>query len=802
MKKIVLIILVLSHGFSASSQIEFDKTIIDDLSNHLPLPNSIYVSDADGDGKMDIFVVSADSEGKIVWYHNEGNGVFGDMNVIGAISSGVFDVFVADIDNDNDVDVIVCSGNSDKIMWFENLDGTGDFGNARTLTSNADGVHSIFAIDINGDNCIDVVSANYSENKIVWYKNLTNGNFSSITISNDVVHPVSVFSTDIDGDGDMDVLSASSYDSKIAWYENIDGLGNFSTQKTISSDVISAVSVNACDIDGDGDMDVLSASHSNGEIGWYENIDGLGSFSSIKTISFSDNVIDILAVDIDGDNDMDVLSASFNYIELFKNIDGLGNFEPPFIINLDNPLSIFASDIDGDGFIDIQSVSHTEDKIVYFKNLDGQGNFNNYVNISSFVIDPLFVSSADINGDGYKDVISNRNHSIIWYENINGSGEFSTQRDVANVDKSIYNVNICDIDGDGDNDILCTAGNVFKILWYENIDGLGNFSDFHTIGDVLMPFKICSSDLDNDGDLDVLMTSLNDDEVAWFENIDGNGNFGSQNVISTSLASPSTLLSIDLDGDGDNDIISSSSSDDVIAWFENIDGLGSFSLLKIISPQTDLVNSVIAKDIDDDGDMDIIYSTHASEIAWFENLNGEGNFGPKNIVNIGAHNYPMSIYLEDIDGDDDFDILSSTKTNVYWYENIDGEGDFGSEHIIGEENYSRSVFSFDIDNDNDLDVLSCYLNGISLYKNLGNLGFQKNALLKFSVFPNPTEELLLLELDSTIKQIVFFNSTGEIVLSRKTTEKQIDITSINEGIYILKVTDENNRIGLKKIIKN
>ena len=42
---------------------------------------------------------------------------------------------------------------------------------------------------------------------------------------------VSVYAIDIDGDGDMDVLSASQYDNKIAWYENTDGQGNFGSQR-------------------------------------------------------------------------------------------------------------------------------------------------------------------------------------------------------------------------------------------------------------------------------------------------------------------------------------------------------------------------------------------------------------------------------------------------------------------------------------------------------------------------------------------------------------------------------------------
>jgi hypothetical protein len=45
----------------------------------------------------------------------------------------------------------------------------------------------------------------------------------------------SVYAVDMDGDGDMDVLSASSGDKKIAWFENTDSQGTFSTQKTITT---------------------------------------------------------------------------------------------------------------------------------------------------------------------------------------------------------------------------------------------------------------------------------------------------------------------------------------------------------------------------------------------------------------------------------------------------------------------------------------------------------------------------------------------------------------------------------------
>jgi hypothetical protein len=67
----------------------------------------------------------------------------------------------------------------------------------------------------------------------------------------------SVYATDMDGDGDMDVLSASNDDHKIAWYENTDGDGTFGAQQVISTAALRARSVYATDLDGDGDMDVL-----------------------------------------------------------------------------------------------------------------------------------------------------------------------------------------------------------------------------------------------------------------------------------------------------------------------------------------------------------------------------------------------------------------------------------------------------------------------------------------------------------------------------------------------------------------
>ena len=109
--------------------------------------------------------------------------------------------------------------------------------------------------------------------------------FNQNTVTTSVNGPQDVFGIDIDGDSDIDILSASIYDDKIAWYEN-NGTGSF-TQNVISTSADEPHSVFAIDMDGDSDIDVLSASNGNGNINWYEN-DGSENFTTY-TIATSDN---------------------------------------------------------------------------------------------------------------------------------------------------------------------------------------------------------------------------------------------------------------------------------------------------------------------------------------------------------------------------------------------------------------------------------------------------------------------------------------------------------------------------------
>ena len=142
---------------------------------------------------------------------------------------------------------------------------------AHEITDQADGAFSVYTADVDGDGDMDVLSASYLDNKIIWYENDGAQVFTVHEITDQADSAFSVYAADVDGDGDMDVLSASCCDNTVGWYENNGASDPTFTAHTITTSADGARSVYAVDVDGDGDMDVLSASSGDNKIAWYKN---------------------------------------------------------------------------------------------------------------------------------------------------------------------------------------------------------------------------------------------------------------------------------------------------------------------------------------------------------------------------------------------------------------------------------------------------------------------------------------------------------------------------------------------------
>jgi len=350
---------------------------------------------------------------------------------------------------------------------------------------------------------------------------------SDIATSADGAH--SVFAADMDGDGDMDIVSASSRDHTIAWYENNGAADPSWTAANIATNAISARSVFAADMDGDGDMDIVSASMSDDTIAWYENNGAADpSWTAADIATSADGAFSVFAADMDGDGDMDIISASYkdDTIAWYENN---GAVDPSWTAaniatSADNARSVFAADMDGDGDMDIVSASMSDDTIAWYENNGAADPSWTAADISTSAYGANSVYAADMDGDGDMDIISASTNDIIaWYEN-NGAADPT---------------------------------------WTAAIDGewIATSADGAT--------SVFAADMDGDGDMDIISASSNDDTIAWYENNGAADPIWTAADIATSADEATSVYAADMDGDGDMDIISASSNDDTIAWYEN-----------------------------------------------------------------------------------------------------------------------------------------------------------------------------------------------------------------------------------------
>lgn len=84
-------------------------------------------------------------------------------------------VTAADIDNDDDIDILVAFSSDDRVAWFEN-DGTGTF-TARDITTTADGANMVHVADVNSDTYVDVLVASYYGGIALYQNTDGSGNF-------------------------------------------------------------------------------------------------------------------------------------------------------------------------------------------------------------------------------------------------------------------------------------------------------------------------------------------------------------------------------------------------------------------------------------------------------------------------------------------------------------------------------------------------------------------------------------------------------------------------------------------------
>jgi hypothetical protein len=172
----------------------------------------VALGDVDDDNDLDAFVAVEDGP-NIVWL-NDGNGNFIDSGQRIGIKSSTH-VALGDLDGDNDLDAFVTNrnplgGGDGNKVWLN--DGSGNFTDSFQYLGYAESWEVSLA-DVDGDTDLDafVVNGQSKPNKV--YFNDGNGNFtdSGQSLGSSISYGIAL--GDLDSDGDKDAFVANNVDA-------------------------------------------------------------------------------------------------------------------------------------------------------------------------------------------------------------------------------------------------------------------------------------------------------------------------------------------------------------------------------------------------------------------------------------------------------------------------------------------------------------------------------------------------------------------------------------------------------------
>ena len=488
---------------------------------------------------------------------------------------------------------------------------------------------------------------------------------------------------------------------------------------------------------------------------------------------------DLAVADFDEDGNLDVITVNESPDTLslaLGNGDGSFNARTDILIGTDinqgiglNPDAIVVADFNEDGHLDVATGNLFSNDIAFVPG-NGDGTFGTPGRFAT-EFSPNSIAAADLDGDGHLDLLTpNATSDSVSVLLGNGDGTFADQVSYMTGDVPRF-LRIADINGDGNLDVLTAnagqfGGSVSILLG----NGDGTFANMVELTVGSDTDSLAVGDFNGDGELDIAANraALQGDLVSIHHGT-GDGAFSETPDFEMATASMSFLEAVDLDEDGDLDLLAATfSQPEGIVVLEN-QGDGTFENAFTLDGGQ-FPDRIVPADLNGDGSLDLaMVNTQSNDVSVFLAA-GDGVFED---LSFPAGTDPEDIELVHLNDDGNLDALvlndDRTSTPVYTVTLLQGNGDGtfqdGMQIVLEGMGFATTGGDLNEDGAGDVVVSRCCDGAVDVYLADGAGGFEAPADLTFTTNP-AVLALEDLDGDGALDLVGAYQTPNEVVVLR------------------------------------
>ena len=619
------------------------ETRVDYLDTHA---FALVTGDWNRDGQRD-FAVTCDDPGTVRVLFGNGAGAFVDSGATYVTGSGYQAIAVADFDQDGDSDLVTASPDAALISVLRGK-GNGSFESPIQIPTSGE-PSSIVTGDFNGDGKADLAGVGISAGALTVLPGNGDGTFGapSFELPLEFEYLSNLKAADWNNDGKLDLAALSSWmhpQGLNLFYGK--GDGTFAPADA-GPDLVGWYESE--DFNDDGRLDLAGMSYGASHLGVAlgkpgGGFEGNASYSVITDAPFAAGDLNC-----DGKPDLAILDGYVGAIQVMFS-KGDGTFTSSS--NVDgNGGPLLLEDLNGDGWLDLVDADRTTLQVTIWHGTS-VGQFQRF---TSFVLTdvPENIDAGDVNGDGRVDLIIATSGSFAPFTLLSAQSDGSYSQQAYSAGYGAELVQLGDVNGDGQLDVAQAAVGPTSVT--VDYAGPGGSVASHSDLDLGASLKwMALEDLNGDGTLDLFGM----DSSASARLGSGDGSFAPAQ--STTLPWENRFRALaDLNHDGRLDFVAGGIDDDLHVFLGRADGSFERRVAYNLSGASGYVQTAAFGDMDNDGNLDLVYSTSNNLIVLLGI--GDGAFSCKLI-------YPSSgisrFVLGDVDHDGRLDIV--TGNGVFW----------------------------------------------------------------------------------------------------------------------------------------